>query len=65
MVTEDSAGTRKAVSHHNKAHKGRLARALAKAEHEPAGPEDVAEIARGAGMRCERTGTHGLHLVVD
>ncbi|NHD17182.1 MULTISPECIES: peroxide stress protein YaaA [Actinopolyspora] len=65
VVTEDSAGTRKAVSHHNKAHKGRLARALAKAEHEPAGPEDVAEIARGAGMRCERTGTHGLHLVVD
>nr|WP_218862419.1 peroxide stress protein YaaA [Actinopolyspora biskrensis] len=65
VVTEDSSGTRKAVSHHNKAHKGRLARALARAEREPEGIEDVEEVARRAGMRCERTGTRGLHIVVD
>jgi hypothetical protein len=57
------AGT--AVSHHNKAHKGRLARALALAPREPASVVGVQRIGRAAGLRVERAGARTLDLVVE
>jgi cytoplasmic iron level regulating protein YaaA (DUF328/UPF0246 family) len=54
-----------AVSHFNKAHKGRLARALALAPREPAGVAAVLRIARAAGLTVERTGAAALDLVVE
>jgi cytoplasmic iron level regulating protein YaaA (DUF328/UPF0246 family) len=56
VVTEDSDGRRTVVSHFNKAHKGRLARALAVTRAEPADAGAVATVARRAGMRVERDG---------
>lgn len=54
----------KVVSHFNKQYKGELARVLALAE-EPAGSiDDVAEIARSAGMTVERDSGFQLTLVV-
>ncbi|MGV0661056.1 YaaA family protein, partial [Mycolicibacterium pulveris] len=49
VVAEDSGGTRKAVTHFNKAHKGRLARMLAASRAEPDDAGGVATIARRAG----------------
>jgi cytoplasmic iron level regulating protein YaaA (DUF328/UPF0246 family) len=46
-------GRRTAVSHFNKSHKGRLARALASAITEPDDAAAVAAVARRAGMRVE------------
>lgn len=63
VVAEDSAGTRKAVTHFNKAHKGRLARILAASRAEPDDAGGVATIARRAGMRVERKG-NDLTVVV-
>jgi cytoplasmic iron level regulating protein YaaA (DUF328/UPF0246 family) len=54
VVSERSDGTRAVVSHFNKAHKGRLARALATSRSEPTDANAVATIARRAGMRVER-----------
>lgn len=64
VVSERPDGHRSVVSHFNKAHKGRLARALAATRSEPADPAAVAAIARRAGMRIERTG-HELVVVVS
>ena len=64
VFTEDSEGRRSVVSHFNKAHKGRLARALATSPTEPANAAAVAGIARKAGMRVELEGNH-LTLVVS
>lgn len=63
VVTEDSSGHRKTVSHHNKAHKGRLAAALATSATEPARTEDVVTIARAAGLDCEQTGKTAVEIV--
>ncbi len=52
------------VSHFNKAHKGRLARALALAAREPASVTGLVRIARNAGLTVERTGERALDLVV-
>ena len=60
VVTEDSDGRRTVVSHFNKAHKGRLARALAVTRAEPADAGAVATVARRAGMRVERDGNRLL-----
>jgi uncharacterized protein len=65
VVTQDAAGRRRAVSHHNKAHKGRLARALATA---PAEPADVAGLVRAgasAGLRLEPTAERTLDLLIE
>jgi uncharacterized protein len=57
-------GGRVVVSHFNKAHKGRLARALATTRAEPADAAAVAAVARRAGLRVERAGPTHLTLVV-
>lgn len=54
VVAEHPEGRRVSVSHFNKAHKGRLARALATTRAEPDDAAAVATIARRAGMRVER-----------
>lgn len=56
VLAEKSDGTRSVVSHFNKAHKGRLARALAGTAAEPDSAAGVAAVARKAGMRVEREG---------
>lgn len=57
VVAEQPDGRRITVSHFNKAHKGRLARALASASSEPDDAAGVATVARRAGMRTERDGS--------
>ena len=56
VLAEHSDGRRTVVSHFNKAHKGRLARALATTRSEPDDAAQVASVARRAGMRVERKG---------
>ena len=63
VVTEHPDGRRTVVSHFNKAHKGRLARALASSRAEPDDAAKVAAVARRAGMRVERDGNE-LTLVI-
>jgi uncharacterized protein len=64
VLSEDASGKRKVVSHHNKSHKGRLARALACAPEEPRSVEDVLDVAAGAGLRVEREADRKLCVVV-
>ena len=64
VLSERSDGSRAVVSHFNKAHKGRLARALAVTRAEPADAAGVAAVVRRAGMRVERAGPAHLTLVV-
>ncbi|WP_280829497.1 peroxide stress protein YaaA [Mycobacterium sp. OTB74] len=54
VYTEHPDGRRTVVSHFNKAHKGRLARALAGSRAEPNDAAAVATVARRTGMRVER-----------
>ncbi|CAN3129251.1 peroxide stress protein YaaA [Mycobacterium sp. smrl_JER01] len=54
VVAERPDGRRHTVSHFNKAHKGRLARALAVTRSDPADATAVAAVARRAGMQVER-----------
>ncbi|MEH3128759.1 MAG: peroxide stress protein YaaA [Mycolicibacterium neoaurum] len=63
VLAEREDGHRSVVSHFNKAHKGRLARALAASRAEPDDAAKVAGIARRAGMRVERDG-NDLTIVV-
>ena len=56
VLAERADGSRSVVSHFNKAHKGRLARALATTKSEPDDAAQVAAVARRAGMRVERQG---------
>lgn len=63
VVAERADGTRAVVSHFNKAHKGRLARALATTRAEPDDAAAVATVALRAGMRVERNGNR-LTVVV-
>lgn len=63
VVAEKSDGARTVVSHFNKAHKGRLARALASGRSEPNDAAAVAAVARRAGMAVERDGNR-LTIVV-
>jgi cytoplasmic iron level regulating protein YaaA (DUF328/UPF0246 family) len=63
VVSEDTDGHRTVVSHFNKAHKGRLARALAVTRSEPDDAAQVAAVGRRAGMRVERR-DHELTVVV-
>ena len=57
-------GSRKVVSHFNKHYKGELARVLALSEHDPISIDEVAAIARAAGMTVEITSPTALTLVV-
>ncbi|MDT5177328.1 MAG: uncharacterized protein QOJ95_1526 [Mycobacterium sp.] len=63
VFAERPDGRRTIVSHFNKAHKGKLARALASSRSEPTDGAAVATLARRAGMRVERKG-HELIVVV-
>lgn len=54
VLAEHADGRRANVSHFNKAHKGRLAQALASTRSEPDDAAAVAATARRAGMRVER-----------
>ena len=63
VLAEHPDGCRTTVSHFNKAHKGRLARALASATADPNDAAAVATIARRAGMRVEREGSQVTILV--
>lgn len=56
VLAEHADGRRTVVSHFNKAHKGRLARALAATRSEADNAAGVATVARRAGMRVERRG---------
>lgn len=63
VVAEHPDGRRITVSHFNKAHKGRLARALASSRSEPADAAAVAALARRSKMRVECRDNH-LTVVV-
>jgi cytoplasmic iron level regulating protein YaaA (DUF328/UPF0246 family) len=63
VVSERPDGSRAVVSHFNKAHKGRLARALVSSRAEPDDAARVAAVARRAGMQVERSG-NALTVVV-
>jgi uncharacterized protein len=63
VLAEHPDGRRSVVTHFNKAHKGRLARALATTRAEPGDAAAVAAVGRRAGMRVERTGNE-LTVVV-
>ena len=63
VLADKPDGTRTVVTHFNKAHKGRLARALATTGTEPDSAAKVAAVARKAGMRVERDGDE-LTIVV-
>lgn len=63
VLAEHADGHRTVVSHFNKAHKGRLARALATGRSEPDDAGKVAAVARRAGMQVERDG-NDLTVVV-
>lgn len=64
VLSEDVTGRRKVISHFNKAHKGKLARALARSVGEPSGIDDVCAIAEDAGMRVERETGNRLCVVI-
>ena len=63
VLAEHPDGRRTVVTHFNKAHKGRLARALAATKSEPGDAGAVAAVARRAGMTVERSGNE-LTIVV-
>ncbi|CAM3322438.1 hypothetical protein BST27_26975 [Mycobacterium intermedium] len=63
VLAEHPDGRRTVVTHFNKAHKGRLARALAVTRAEPDDAAAVASVARRIGMRVERSG-NDLTVVV-
>lgn len=65
VLSEDATGARKVVSHHNKAYKGRLARALATTRTEPSTVDDVMDVANAADIRVERDGEHQFSVIVD
>jgi uncharacterized protein len=60
-----SAEGRLAISHFNKAHKGRLAAALARAPREPGSVRSVIRLAAAAGLRLEPAGERVLELLVE
>ena len=65
VLSESASGERTVVSHHNKSHKGALARALAKVPQEPRDVEDVITVAKGAGLRVERESERRLSVIVS
>jgi Uncharacterized protein conserved in bacteria len=63
VVTERADGARVVVSHHNKATKGRLARALVSAARTPRNIAGVLRVARAAGLTAERVGDQAIDIV--
>lgn len=64
VLSETADGTRKVISHFNKAHKGRLARALLEVDGEPGTVDELIDVALGTGMGVERAGATSLDLIV-
>ncbi|MHA6805253.1 peroxide stress protein YaaA [Salinifilum ghardaiensis] len=64
VLSEDSRGERKVVSHHNKSYKGRLARSLAATAAEPATVDDLLDLVRSDGFAVEREGEQRFALIV-
>lgn len=65
ILSDNGHGLRRTVSHHNKAHKGQLARLLATSRREASDADGVARIARRGGLRIHRTDEHTLDLIVQ
>jgi cytoplasmic iron level regulating protein YaaA (DUF328/UPF0246 family) len=65
VVSVDAAGRRRTVSHHNKAYKGRLARALCGTRAEPRDVAGVLSAASAAGLAVTRTGEAELELTAE
>lgn len=63
VLAQHPDGRRTTISHFNKAHKGRLARALGTTRAEPTDAAGVAAVARRAGLRVERRGSQLTLLV--
>lgn len=63
-LTERADGSRTVVSHHNKAHKGRLARLLATTRAEPSDAAELLRLLRRSGLAVERAGAHELDLLL-
>jgi len=64
VVSEEKGGRRLAVTHFNKAHKGKLARALACAGSEPDTVRKLITVAAKADLRLEQVGPSSLELVI-
>jgi cytoplasmic iron level regulating protein YaaA (DUF328/UPF0246 family) len=64
VVTDDGAGTKRALNHFNKHGKGELVRALAVAGVDFASVDELLDWARVAGLRLERGAPGELDLVV-
>lgn len=64
-VVTEIGGRRTTVSHHNKAYKGQLARALAVAQREPTSVAALLRVARTAGIAVEQTGDLTLELSTE
>ncbi|MCX9190937.1 hypothetical protein C3Y87_05825 [Carbonactinospora thermoautotrophica] len=58
-------GSRAAVSHHNKATKGRLARSLLQTPEEPATPAELADLLTALGWKVELTPGWTLDVLVE
>ncbi len=65
VLSERADGTRRVVSHANKATKGRLARVLATSRRTCRSIDDVAREAEADGMLVERSGEQRLDIIVD
>jgi cytoplasmic iron level regulating protein YaaA (DUF328/UPF0246 family) len=65
VVTEDASGTRKTVSHFNKAYKGKLAAVLATIPREPSTVDGLLRVISRAGLTIERTGERELEMLTD
>jgi cytoplasmic iron level regulating protein YaaA (DUF328/UPF0246 family) len=64
VVSEEATGRRLAVTHFNKVHKGKLARALALATPVPSTLAAMVRVAAKASLRLERTSDRGFELVI-
>jgi len=65
VVTADSAGNRKTVSHHNKAYKGALAATLATSATEPSTVDELLTLTSRSGLNLTRTDENTLELLTD
>jgi hypothetical protein len=63
VVTQDSAGRRLTVSHHNKMYKGRLAAVLVRLGREPSTVDGLARAVSRAGLTVEVTAERTLELL--
>jgi cytoplasmic iron level regulating protein YaaA (DUF328/UPF0246 family) len=64
VVSEEITGRRQAVTHFNKAHKGKLARALSTVPREPGSVRALVGVAAKAGLRLEPVGETAFDLII-